>query len=156
RSRELAAEGMAQFYNRQIDLSLLLSWEAYKAADTKEARKSLIAGLEYGPNFAGSLRGPVAPTVPEQPWQRSRWASLAFSLDGKVLASSTASGSINVWDFAGHQSLTQQLPSQGNNQFIGLTFSPNGKRLAAAAYPNTIVLWDIQTGEQREIRGARE
>jgi WD40 repeat protein/tRNA A-37 threonylcarbamoyl transferase component Bud32 len=81
--------------------------------------------------------------------------SVAFSPDGKRLASASAGGwrgnpgkpgELIVWDVQTGQAVFT-LRGQGGWVF-GLAYSPDGKRLAGASYDRTVKVWDAQTGRQ--------
>ena len=69
---------------------------------------------------------------------------LAFSDDGKVLASSGRDG-IHLWDPASGKKLRQIKVPQ---LFGSLAFSPNGKILAAEGADKKVRLWDLPTGNE--------
>jgi len=72
------------------------------------------------------------------------WA-VAFSPDGKRLASGAADASVRIWDAATGTSL---LVLTGHKDAIeGLAFSPDGKWLATGSDDLTLKIWDTATGE---------
>jgi WD40 repeat protein len=71
-------------------------------------------------------------------------SSLAFSPDGKFLASGSNDKSIILWDVAERQPTGQSLIGH-KAPVLGLAFSPDGQRLASASADNTILLWDLTT-----------
>jgi len=95
------------------------------------------------------------PTVVEG----ERVETMAFSPDGKILASGTGlSGtSIELWDVS-KRKLINQL--KGHTKYVhSLTFSRDGKQFASASADQTIRVWDAETwalltvlkGHQQEI-----
>lgn len=79
---------------------------------------------------------------------------LAFSPDGKTLASLYKNGEIILWDVDTHQSvllLTGGGETGGLGMMPGFTFSPDGKWLVSKANGGTPVLWDVATGQEIEV-----
>jgi WD40 repeat protein len=153
-SRQLAAQAF-QLVPDQLDLALLLSVEANHIIETlkdrdtdsvevrdSEIRGSLLVGLELSPHLTTYLRG-----------HRSAVRSVAFSPDGRILASSGLDQTIILWDSATHRSLGQPLTGH-TNDVNSVAFSPDGRTLASGScakregtlcQQGEIRLWDIAT-----------
>jgi WD40 repeat protein len=73
---------------------------------------------------------------------------IAFSPDGKMLVSHSASSSVGfvLWDVTLHQPLAHAIHEE-NMSMEDVTFSPDGKQLASVGFSqfptSTITLWDI-------------
>jgi len=67
--------------------------------------------------------------------------SLAFSPDGKILATGNDNGAIQLWDAATQQPITVFTATPG--PITSVAFSPDGKTLASATADHTVALWDV-------------
>ena len=71
--------------------------------------------------------------------------SIAFSPDGKYLASGGTDGKIILWD-----AQSRQLVKVFDDYYMiwSIVFSPDGRALASAGEGGGISLWNVETGEQ--------
>src|SRR5215469_4907953 len=71
--------------------------------------------------------------------------SVAFSPDGKRLATASRDQTAKVWDAESGKEL---LTLRGHSGFVnGVVFSPDGKRLATASGDMTAKVWDAESGK---------
>jgi WD40 repeat protein len=73
--------------------------------------------------------------------------SVAFSPDGKTLASGGSDGLIFLWNIKTQQQWGEPLVGY-TDSVNGVTFSPNGQVLASISTGRTIILWDIATRQR--------
>jgi WD40 repeat protein len=71
-------------------------------------------------------------------------ASVAFSPDGKRLATSDTSGEIQIWELPSGRQLVN---CKGHEHWVwAVAFSPDGNLLASASDDYRVKLWDVETG----------
>jgi WD40 repeat protein len=71
--------------------------------------------------------------------------SLAFAPDGRTLAASTLSGTVNHWDLARPAPIRRTITLPGDVR--GIAFTPEGRHLATANYNGTIYLLRLAEGQ---------
>lgn len=71
--------------------------------------------------------------------------SVAFSRDGRLLASGSSDNTIKIWDVATKADLRTLAGHTANIESID--FSPDGRLLASASDDGATFLWDANTGE---------
>ena len=76
--------------------------------------------------------------------------SLAFSRDGKLLATGTQAGVVTVWQAKTGQELRQWKAHQTNATSV--VFSPDGRYLATGSQDMTVKVWDLEKVLQGEFQ----
>ncbi len=115
-------------------LSKLLSVAAYRIHRSDQATYAMLA--------AGALPGVNVITA------GSNWVyTVAFSPDGKTLASGNADGTIQLWNAATGQQIRPPLNGHAGED-NSIAFSPDVKTLAGGDSNGTIQLWNVATGQQ--------
>lgn len=144
RGKWLAAAGML------LATVVILGLTAKRLASLPTIREPKDGGL------GGEIKGEDPPATPEATAPQFKKSlsghtqavlSVAYSPDGRLLASGDAAGEVRVWNLP---SGTQRyvLPARGQELFA-LTFSPDGKSLLTAYTRgnNDIYIWDANTGK---------
>jgi WD40 repeat protein/transcriptional regulator with XRE-family HTH domain len=132
-SRELAASAIS---NLEVDpeRSILLALHALSLSHTSEAEDALHRAVPAS-RVRLTLSGHSA-TV----------STLAYSPDGRWLASGSGDGKVKIWDTTtGAELLEFTADPQAVNQ---LAFSPEGEMLAAVGDGSTIKLWSVDSGQE--------
>jgi WD40 repeat protein len=120
----------------RIDVALLLSLEAYRLRPAAATRGGMLSSLEAAERSGASaiLHG-----------QRSGVWSVAFSRDGRTLASASHDGMIRVWDVRTGTLVGRPLVGAKGRDAFSVAFSPDGHTLAAGGGGGVVHLWDLRT-----------
>jgi WD40 repeat protein len=127
----------------RLDVGLLLSLEAmrpYHASPlaAAEARGSMIAALEaVQAARATGLRGIFH-------GHSDAVYAVAYSPDGRTLASASADHTIRLWSVASMTELGKPLTGHTDTVF-SVAFSPDGRTIASGSNDNTIRFWNVAT-----------
>jgi WD40 repeat protein len=77
------------------------------------------------------------------------WLSLDFSPNGKLLASGSYDGIIQLWDAETREAIGSPWANQMST-VKGLEFSPDGRLLLSWGDHSTLQIWEVATGEPEE------
>ncbi|MEG4201432.1 WD40 domain-containing protein [Microcoleus sp. Pol12A5] len=127
----------------QALLEALKAGQAFKQLDasaetTKHIRGRVIAALQQA----------VSAVKERNSWEghSNVVISVAFSPDGKTLASASSDKTIKLWNLQSQKPIATLTGH--SNSVRSIAFSPDGKTLASASYDNTIKLWHLETQTQ--------
>ena len=126
-----------------------------KSRDNRWTAWLVVAGLGL------VVAPPLLGQEPELQIPRNRVAhdkavsSVAYSPDGKTLASGSSDNTIKLWDV---KTGKEQATLEGHTDAVfSVAYSPDGKTLASGSVDKTIKLWDVATGkEQATLKGHTE
>jgi WD40 repeat protein len=138
-SRQLAAQS-GLLRTDQLDLSLLLGWEAYLAAPSNEAKSAILSGLVDSGTLVSMLRAHKGGHV----------ESIAFRADGARFATGSSNGEVVIWDFQRLKPVGRALrgPKEGV-QF--LSFDDSGATLLAGGKSGNLQLWELASGQSTTL-----
>lgn len=83
-------------------------------------------------------------------------ASIAYSPDGKLLATASADKSIKLWGSSGRESKERAMLLGHLEEVSSIAFSPNGKLLASGGADKSVRLWDPASGRELAVLKGHE
>ncbi len=102
--------------------------------------------------FTSMLGAAQKPELVVQTGHSQTVETVAFSQDGKLLASGSGDGAIKLWDVKSGVMLRSLLGYA--DTVYSIAFSPDGTKLASANGNATVKIWDIQSGKElRSLTG---
>ena len=72
--------------------------------------------------------------------------SVAFSPDGRLIATGGEDGKAKLWDAESGQEI--HLLKEHASGVASLAFSPDGSRIATGSWDRTLKIWDVERGEE--------
>ena len=130
----LAAEAIG-IAREHPDIAQLLAVQAYKIRDTTESRSGLLAATQCCTDGLVAFLGDHTNTL----WD------VAFSPDGRMLASAGDEGTIRIWDVAARRLVRLIGNSLSTATIYTVAFSPTQHLLAAGDSEGRIILYDTDT-----------
>ena len=118
-------------------LSRLLSVAAWRINPSSAARYAMLAAVA-----AVARPGIIAVLTSDG----GAVTSVAFSADGRTLATGNADGTTRLWDMASHRQIAALTGPTGPVDSVA--FSPDGRTLATGNTDGTARLWDMATHRQ--------
>jgi hypothetical protein len=131
-ARSLIAEAQLQVRDGDLNLAALLALEAQRYEPEAAAR---LLGGEIPTNLS-----PAASSTAVLGEHGSSVLSVAWSPDGRTLASGSDDSTIKLWDVERGE-LLQTLQGHGD-WVLSVAWSPDGRTLASGSADSTIKLWD--------------
>ena len=124
--------------------------EAIGEADPRVARLLSIAADRIHPSSDARyamLTAAATPGINILVGHTGAVTSVAYSPDGKTLASGSSDGTIRFWNAVTGRQVNSPLAGHAGS-VNSVAFSPDGKTLATGSSEGTVVLWGVDTGRE--------
>jgi WD40 repeat protein len=131
-SRQLANQSNT-LLDTNPDLAALLAIRAYRTSHTAEA----VASLQDAA---------AVPLKQRLPGHSGAVESVAFSADGRTLATGGDDKTVRLWDLSTGKTRASSI--EHTSDTVQVAFSPDGRTLATTS-GNNVRLWDVKTGQTR-------
>ena len=115
---------------------------AYSARD-----QLLAAGAGNRVELWNVVRGELRAVLAGEHGHNAPISTLAFSPDGRTIASGGRDGAVIIWDVEARSAIAKCL--QHTAMVWCVDFSPDGRNLASGSMDKSVLLWDAATGERR-------
>ena len=133
-SRRLAVQSLVALESGQVDLSLLLSLEAIKSADTLEAFGSLVTGIEYNPYLQTYLY--------DHP---SSLTAVKYHPTEPIMATGAEDGSLAIWNMETLSVIHMISPTDA--EIWDIDYHPDGETFAVVFDDSSIRLYESESGD---------
>ena len=115
-------------------ISKLESIAAWRIHPSNDARYAMLAAA-------------ARPGIATLSGHTDRVSTVAFSPDGKTLASGSFDDTVRLWDVATRRQIGNPLTGH-TGAILSVAFSPDGKTLASSSDDQTVRFWDVATRRQ--------
>lgn len=111
-----------------------------------------IAMGNFADNFLRMIDANSGKQIKEIRGHRSKIASVAFSPNGKMIATASLDRDIKIWDATTYRELKTIT---GHSDFVySIAFSGDGKRILTGSFDRTARIWDVETGKEvQQLKG---
>jgi len=139
--------------NKQLPINLQMSWQG-------DEEPISVAAFNFDISLFASSRGSIINLWEVNTGKKLHTfeghkydiSSLAFSQDGKTIASGSMDNTIKVWDVSSgkllHTLKKRLFFGDGHKEYVSsVTFSTNGKMIISGGADNTVKVWQVNKGE---------